>query len=105
MWIQEYVDRYVDYLLVSSIDKQFKAFKQGFLHFQTTLLKTLSPEELYLLVCGLTVLDFVELKQGTEYEGFQSDDLYIQDFWSILTDLDIHQKKKFLRFCTGTFIY
>ena len=58
--------------------------------------------ELEGLVEGEKELDFDELKRNAEYEGgFDKNHGYVVTFWSIITDFDFEQKKKFLHFCTG----
>ena len=59
-------------------------------------------EELELLVCGLPLLDFAELKAAAQYVGgFYPDHPIIVQFWDVVMALTFEQKKSFLRFCTG----
>lgn len=54
---QEFVDLYADYLLNTSIDKQFRAFRRGFqmVTDESPLPLLFRPEEIELLVCGSKV--------------------------------------------------
>jgi len=100
---QEYVDLYVQYLLHSSVSKQYDAFLAGF--------KTVcnSPgfemfrwEELELLVCGSPELDFEELEKSAKYEGYDENHPVIRNFWEIVHSLPLEQKKQLLFFTTGS---
>lgn len=54
---QEFVDLYADYTLNKSVDRQFKAFKKGFLMVtnESPLKYLFRPEEVELLICGSRV--------------------------------------------------
>lgn len=54
---QEFVDLYSDFLLNTSIERQFKAFKKGFdmVTDESPLKLLFRPEEIELLVCGSRV--------------------------------------------------
>lgn len=54
---QEFVDLYAEYILNKSVERQFKAFKKGFLMVTNeSLMKYLfRPEEVELLICGSRV--------------------------------------------------
>ncbi|XP_075160144.1 ubiquitin protein ligase E3A isoform X2 [Haematobia irritans] len=102
---QEFVDLYSDFLLNTSIEKQFKAFKKGFdmVTDESPLKLLFRPEEIELLVCGSRKFDFVELEKSTEYEGgYTKDTQIIQDFWSIVHNLPEESKRKLLEFTTGS---
>lgn len=55
--MQEFVDLYADYLLNTSIDKKFRAFRRGFqmVTDESPLHLLFRPEEVELLVCGSKV--------------------------------------------------
>lgn len=54
---KEFVDLYADFLLNKSIEKQFRAFRRGFLMVtdESPLRILFHPEEVELLVCGSRV--------------------------------------------------
>lgn len=54
---QEFVDLYTDYLLNTSVEKKFRAFRRGFqmVTDESPLHLLFRPEEIELLVCGSTV--------------------------------------------------
>lgn len=54
---QEFVDLYAEYILNKSVERQFKAFKKGFLMVtnESPLKYLFRPEEVELLICGSRV--------------------------------------------------
>lgn len=102
---QEYVSRYADFLLNSSVKKQFEAFKRGFdIVTNDSLLKTLfRPVELELLVCGSQVFDVQELEATTEYDGgYEKDSPVIRNFWEVVHSMSHEELKQLLNFTTGS---
>jgi len=100
---QQYVDAYVKWLLEDSVTTQFQAFRRGFLYVcGGEALDLFYSTELELLLCGNPVLNFDDLKKGTEYEdGYNAEDQIIEDFWVVLADFNEDQKKSFLKFVSG----
>ncbi|XP_028260101.1 ubiquitin-protein ligase E3A [Parambassis ranga] len=102
---QEFVDLYVDYILNKSVERQFNAFKKGFLMVtnESPLKYLFRPEEVELLICGSRKLDFEALEKATEYDGgYSKDSQIIKDFWETLHSFGEEQKRLFLQFTTGT---
>lgn len=101
---EEYVQLYVDWVLNKSIETQFTAFAEGFDQVcGGEALKLCRPEELELLICGSRDLDFEALERGSVYdEGLNSDHPLICKFWEVLHEFNEEQKRKFLKFTTGT---
>ncbi|XP_061593598.1 ubiquitin-protein ligase E3A-like [Cololabis saira] len=102
---QEFVDLYVDYILNKSVDRQFGAFKKGFLMVtsESPLKYLFRPEEVELLICGSRKLDFEALEKTTEYDGgYSKDSQIIKDFWETVHSFGEEQKRLFLQFTTGT---
>ncbi|CAO1423964.1 unnamed protein product [Diamesa serratosioi] len=101
----EFVELYADFLLNTSIEKQFKAFKKGFqmVTDESPLSLLFRPEEIELLVCGSKNFDFEELEKSTEYEaGYLPESDYIKQFWIIVHGLPLESKQKLLQFTTGS---
>jgi len=100
----EYVALYVDYVLTKSVARQYAAFHRGF--HQVCNIEVLSMfrwEELQLLICGSSDLDFEALEEATHYEdGFTEDSEIIRAFWGVVHALPLEDKKKLLRFATGS---
>ena len=62
------MDLYTDWLLNSSIEKKFKAFKQGFdvVMSQSCLADLVIAEELEIIICGSTVSER-NIKYSTDF--------------------------------------
>ncbi|XP_065837402.1 probable E3 ubiquitin-protein ligase HECTD2 isoform X2 [Oscarella lobularis] len=100
---KEFVDLYVQHLLVDSIAPQYEAFNRGIKKVcGTDALGLCRPEELELLICGSPHLDFDLLEKSTLYEGYKRDSDVIQWFWEIVHDMTKEQKKQLLMFVTGS---
>ena len=101
---EEYVDDVARYILETSIDDQFDAFKQGFLQSAGDIVLDLfRPEELALLVAGREELDFIALQKNTRYEGYTANSETVRAFWHIVhTRLTDSEKKKLLYFVTSS---
>lgn len=99
---QEYVDKYVSYVLNDSIQLQFEAFQRGFRKVCSgAAIDMFEPSELELLICGNPVLDFHALQSGTRYEGFTETSRVIVEFWEIVHSFDEQEKRLFLKFLSG----
>ncbi|CAO3617094.1 unnamed protein product [Cunninghamella echinulata] len=101
---QEFVDLYVDFILNTSIAKQFDAFQLGFnLVCQDCAIKIFRPEEIEQLICGSSELDFEALEKSTVYDGgWNEDSTIIKYFWEIVHGFNYEEKKKLLFFATGS---
>lgn len=54
------------------------------------------------LICGVDNLDFQELEKTTQYEGCYATDQTIKWFWEVVHGMDENEKRKFLKFTTGS---
>eukprot|EP00976_Prorocentrum_cordatum_P094965 1189995-Prorocentrum_minimum.AAC.2 len=101
---EEYVKLHTHFILESSIERQFTAFKQGFNRLcGGPVLRLFRPEELEQLVCGSPVLDFEALERNTQYDdGYSKDSEAIRLFWRVVHSLREEEKKKLLFFATGS---
>ncbi|XP_071373683.1 ubiquitin-protein ligase E3A [Centroberyx affinis] len=102
---QEFVDLYAEYILNKSVERQFRAFKKGFLMVtnESPLKYLFRPEEVELLICGSRNLDFEALQGTTEYDGgYSKDSQIVKDFWETIHSFGEEQKRLFLQFTTGT---
>ncbi|KAM9849285.1 ubiquitin-protein ligase E3A [Aulostomus maculatus] len=102
---QEFVDLYAEYILNKSVERQFRAFKKGFLMVtnESPMKYLFRPEEVELLICGSRKLDFEALEKTTEYDGgYSKDSQIIKDFWEVIHSFGDEQKRLFLQFTTGT---
>eukprot|EP01065_Artemidia_motanka_P034215 TRINITY_DN4142_c1_g2_i3.p1 TRINITY_DN4142_c1_g2~~TRINITY_DN4142_c1_g2_i3.p1 ORF type:complete len:965 (+),score=324.23 TRINITY_DN4142_c1_g2_i3:85-2979(+) len=102
----EYAHLVVEYKCQTSIGKNFKEFKEGFLFVcgaQESVLRMLRPEELERMVMGTPDIDLSQLKVGARYEGYDPSNQTVKYFWEIVDELkDERTQRHFLRFCTGT---
>ena len=100
----EYVDLYVSHLLETSIERQFAAFKRGFVNVAGgPALDLFRPEELELLVVGSEELDFDALEKGTQYEDpYCPTHGTVQAFWRAVARLGEVEKRQLLSFVTGS---
>ncbi|CAF3649699.1 unnamed protein product [Rotaria socialis] len=102
---EEFVQLYSDLLLNKSIQRQFDPFFHGFLlvTHDSSLRKLFRADEIDLLVAGSHVLDFNQLALAAEYDGgYSKDSPTIKNFWTVLMTFTDEQKRKFLRFTTGS---
>ncbi|XP_071808408.1 probable E3 ubiquitin-protein ligase HERC4 [Asterias amurensis] len=101
---QEYVDRYVDFVLNTSVEKQYSFFSKGFLHVcGGRVFNLFHPQELMDMVIGDEHYDWDEFEQSVEYKGeYYRQHPTIKIFWEVFRELVLEQKKKFLVFLTGT---
>ena len=101
---EEYVDAVTRHILQNSIQKQFAAFKNGFIvAVGDVCINIFRPEELALLVAGREQLDFHELEGATRYENYTSSSLAVRNFWKLVhTRLTDEEKRKLLYFITSS---
>eukprot|EP00941_MAST-03F_sp_MAST-3F-sp1_P002045 g2045.t1 len=101
---EKYTELYVDYLLNVEVEKQFGAFARAFTSVcGGKTLELFRAEELELLICGNPELDFEALEKVARYDdGYTKDDQVIRNFWSVVHEMDIQEKKKLLSFATGS---
>lgn len=66
--VQEYIRLLVQFHLEKGVEGAFAHFQSGlFCLLNQDLLRAMSPDELHLLICGTTELNFRDLKEGTRY--------------------------------------
>lgn len=101
---REYVARYVDHVLNTSIEKPFEAFRRGFMHVcGGSVLELFNPHELELIVVGSREYNFDDLEKVTQYAGgYHAEHPTVRMFWSVFHSLSLEQKRKVLQFTTGT---
>ncbi|KAJ3334074.1 hypothetical protein HDU76_011598 [Blyttiomyces sp. JEL0837] len=101
---KEYVALYIQHYAEESVRRQFSAFRKGFHRVcGGKALKMCRAEELELLLCGTTDLDFGDLERGAQYDdGYSPEHSLIRDFWDIVHNMTFDQKKKLLMFVTAS---
>ena len=101
----KYIQLLTNYYLTESIKKQFDHFLKGFkLVLQGKAFDMIKiGQELELLICGNQTLDFDALEVSCKYEGgYNNDHKVIRWFWEILHEFSQDEKKKFLKFFSGS---
>lgn len=99
----DFVRRYVKYLINDSIDEPFCQFARGLIFMMNGhFVSKLTPEELEILVEGERELDFEALRATCRYEGYSISSPTIQNLWTVLFELDLDLRRKFLSFVTGS---
>ncbi|KAI8929326.1 hypothetical protein BC831DRAFT_444044 [Entophlyctis helioformis] len=99
----DYVARYTDWILNTSISTLFEAFKQGFNQVcGGNALLLFQPEEIELMVRGSTLLDLEGLRLTSELDGFRQGEPVIEWFWQIVNGYSDDMKRQFLLFATGS---
>lgn len=105
---EDYVQRYVRWLLVDSVAQQIEALARGFRQVfpVSGQLSFLSAHELQLLLAGTPHLDFHALQRTTQYIGDSSwtpeQSPVLGWLWQTLHSLSLEDKQRFLRFVTGS---
>lgn len=101
---EEYVLRYVTWLLVDSIQPQWDSFQTGLMRvMEDSSLDLFLPEELELLVVGTPELDFEALEANAKYEGgYDQDSEVVKNFWKFVKEASPEAQKKLLKFATAS---
>ena len=101
---EEYVLRYVRWILVDSIRSQWDAFQTGVMHvMEDSSLDLFLPEELELLVVGTPLLEFDALEENTKYEGgYDKESEVVKNFWKFVKEADEDSQVKLLKFVTAS---
>eukprot|EP00985_Skeletonema_marinoi_P002068 scaffold836_cov135-Skeletonema_marinoi.AAC.7 len=101
---EEYVLRYVSWILVDSIKSQWEAFESGVMRImEDASLDLFLPEELELLVVGSGVLDFKALESNTTYEGgYTAESEVIKNFWRFVNNASKETQVQLLKFAAAS---
>ena len=101
---EEYVLRYVRWILVDSIRSQWDAFQTGVMHvMEDSSLDLFLPEELELLVVGTPLLEFDALEENTKYEGgYDKESEVVKNFWKFVKEADEDSQVNLLKFVTAS---
>ncbi|WRT70096.1 uncharacterized protein IL334_007090 [Kwoniella shivajii] len=100
---EEYVKLVVSYRLDNSIKDQIKAFLDGFYDIiPRQLIQIFEPDQLELLISGITTVDVDELKNATQLSGWKATDPEISWFWRALRSFSQEERSRFLMFVTSS---
>lgn len=101
---EKYVECLVNFMVDTSVEKQFNQFKSGFMHVcGGRALDFCHPDELQAMIVGDESYDWEEFEKSAVYKGeyWASHDT-IKLFWKVFRELGLDLKKKFLVFLTGS---
>ncbi|XP_032886766.1 probable E3 ubiquitin-protein ligase HERC4 [Amblyraja radiata] len=97
-----FVDKYVDYIFNTSVEKNFQAFSEGFRYVPLPVVDLFLPDELMALLQGNMLYDWPQLEENASYRlGYTRTDEAIVQFWQMFHELTQEEKKHFLAFLTG----
>lgn len=101
--LELYIEKYSDWILNKSVEKQFINFEKGFNRLCShPLFNMFTSDELDILVSGQEVIYWEQLMDNTKYiEGYNKNSKQVKWFWEIFKEMSNEQKEKFLRFSTG----
>ncbi|KAF9161827.1 putative E3 ubiquitin-protein ligase [Mortierella sp. AD011] len=101
---RDYVERYANFVMNTSISDQFESFRRGFyLVCGGHALSLFRPEEIEFLVRGSAEpLDIDQLRSVTVYEGFNDEHDVIRNFWSIFKEFEDKNQRRLLQFITAS---
>ncbi|KAJ2760452.1 hypothetical protein IWQ57_006302, partial [Coemansia nantahalensis] len=99
-----FIDQYVDFVFNASCERQFAEFKSGFDRIcGASYVRFMRPQELELLVCGCSDLDFGALERSTIYDGgYTRSSAVIRHFWEVVAGFSDELKRKLLFFATSS---
>jgi E3 ubiquitin-protein ligase HUWE1 len=98
-----YVDLVCQHRMTTAIEKQIKAYLEGFHEMvDPNLISIFTAKELELLISGMPDIDIHDLKKNTLYNGYRPADAQIGWFWNIMFALTRSEKAAFLQFVTGS---
>lgn len=104
--LSEWVDLVVDAIAGKGIQAQFEAICEGFNHiFPVEALRVFEPSELETLICGSIEQDWSKdaiLDAANYTHGFSVHSKVSQWFATLLSSFTDEQRRKFLRFATGS---
>lgn len=99
----EYVRLVCAYRLENSIKEQMNAFLSGFYEIiPRAIIQIFEPDQLELLISGLSTFDVDELKNSTQMSGWKSSDVEISWFWRALRSFSQEERSRFLIFVTAS---
>lgn len=101
----DYVHYYCKFLLDDIVEQQFTQFSNGFQHvIGKNLLSLLTSSEIRKLITGDSDdnFDIEILRSVTKYSNCHNEDTIVVWFWEYFGNLATRQRRKLLRFITGT---
>ena len=101
--LREYIELYSDFLLNKLSAEAMNLIRKGFYEIiDENDLALFSAEEFEKVMVGDSKVKFEELRNGCQYKGYKKESNYIGQFWEIVLGLNEENKKKFLKFISGS---
>ena len=99
----KYVFLIAKYKLDTSLYSAVTAFHNGLsVMIPPIWLEMFNPEELEMLISGgKKDFNIEELKENTEYGGYERDDITIEYFWQVINEMTAEERCDFLKFVTS----
>ena len=100
----EYITLYSEYFLEKSIEKQIKAFVEGFNSLiPHEEIRLFSAIELDLLICGIQTIDIDDLKMNIVYESpYYEDHHIVKMFFNVISKWNNDDLSRLVYFITGS---
>uniref|UniRef100_T1JEH4 HECT domain-containing protein n=1 Tax=Strigamia maritima TaxID=126957 RepID=T1JEH4_STRMM len=101
---REYVHLYLEHLVYRSVKEKIVAFSTGFRKVcSSCVLNVFRSDELRALLTGNDEYNWLIMQLNTQYRGeYCSTHPTIRAFWKVFHKMEMIQKKKFLKFVTGS---
>jgi len=100
---KEYINHYLYWFFIESIQKKFEAFKEGFNSLCSgNLLSLCRPEEIQKMILGEEEIDVDRLRGITTHKYCTPDTQVVKWFWEVVGNYDEKMKKKLMIFVTGS---
>jgi ubiquitin-protein ligase E3 A len=100
--LEQFKERYVDWVANGSVAAQFGAFAEGFAKIGTSqLFGCFAAAELDVIVSGEEALDWDGLRASARYDGYDAGHRTVGFFWDVFGAAEDAQKRRFLLFVTG----
>lgn len=103
--VEGYIQAYTNYILNSSVSRQFEEFADGFnILVRSRSLTLFTPADLEIALCGEPQLDFLTLKSNTKYDDpLSPSHRLVIWFWDIVLNvMTPDQRKGLLKFVCGS---
>lgn len=101
----EYIALYSNFKMIFEIHEQMAAFMKGFNHLipPNSIVGKLEVQDLDAMLAGAQEIDLDDWKRNTEYlNGYSESSQTIIWFWEFVEKLDDKDRRKVLRFATGS---
>jgi len=98
-----YVEAFAQFKMYTSIKQQVDSFLEGFYEIiPKDLISVFNHKELELLISGLPNFSVEDLKQNTEFQGYNSQSPQVLWLFEVLESFPSTEKGEFLQFVTGS---